>query len=130
MPRIGLDKKTTGDLVRLLIFMLTTGLATGLLVITIGNLSFGATKEYKAEFVDATGVVNGDDIRVAGVKVGTVQNIEIVDDNRALVTFTVDADTRLDESTHATIKFRNLLGPALHLAHPRGQRRRRRAGGG
>lgn len=108
-----LDKKTTGDLVRLLIFMITTGLLTGLLVITIGNISFGATTTYKAEFVDATGVVNGDDIRVAGVKVGTVKDIEIIDGDdtdRALVTFTVDADTRLDESTHATIKFRNLIG--------------------
>jgi phospholipid/cholesterol/gamma-HCH transport system substrate-binding protein len=105
-----LDKKTTGDLVRLLVFMVTTGLATGLLVITIGNLSFGATNTYKAEFVDATGVVNGDDIRVAGVKVGSVQDIEIADDNRAVVTFTVDEDTRLDSSTHATIKFRNLIG--------------------
>jgi phospholipid/cholesterol/gamma-HCH transport system substrate-binding protein len=105
-----LDKKTTGDLVRLLIFMITTGLATGLLVITIGNLSFGATNTYKAEFVDATGVVNGDDIRVAGVKVGTVQDIEIVENTRALVTFTVDADTRIDGATHATIRFRNLIG--------------------
>ncbi len=110
-----LDKKTTGDLVRLLIFMITTGLATGLLVITIGNLSFGATKTYQAEFVDATGVVNGDDIRVAGVKVGNVQGIEVIDGkdgdpDRALVTFTVDADTALDDHTHATIRFRNLIG--------------------
>ncbi|WP_183095900.1 MCE family protein [Nocardioides stalactiti] len=105
-----LDKKTSGDLVRLLIFMLTTGLATGLLVLTIGNLSFGATTTYKAQFADATGVVSGDDIRVAGVKVGTVQDIEVVEDNRALVTFTVDADTKLDDATHATIRFRNLIG--------------------
>jgi len=90
--------------------MITTGLATGLLVITIGNLSFGATKTYKAEFVDVTGVVDGDDVRVAGVKVGTVQDIEIVDNTRALVTFTVDEETRLDDSTHATIRFRNLIG--------------------
>jgi len=105
-----LDKKTTGDLVRLLIFMLTTGLATSLLVITIGNLSFGATNEYKAEFADATGVVKGDDIRVAGVRVGNVQDIEVVEGNHALVTFTVDADTKLDSATNATIRFRNLLG--------------------
>src|SRR5918994_479828 len=105
-----LDKKTTADLVKLLIFMITTGLATGLLVITIGNLSFGATKTYKAEFVDATGVVDGDDVRVAGVKVGTVQDIEVVDNTRALVTFTVDEETRVDDSTHATIRFRNLIG--------------------
>ena len=105
-----LDKKTTGDLVRLLIFMLTTGLATGVLVATIGNLSFGSTTTYKAVFADATGVNNGDDIRVAGVKVGTVQDVAVVDDNRALVTFSVDSDTRLDDATHATIRFRNLIG--------------------
>ncbi len=105
-----LDKKTTGDLVRLLIFMITTGLLTGILVVTIGNLSFGATNTYKAEFADATGVVSGDDIRVAGVKVGNVQDIEVVDDTRALVTFSVDADTVVDGATHATIKFRNLIG--------------------
>ncbi len=105
-----LDKKTTGDLVRLLIFMITTGLLTGLLVIMIGNISFGATSTYKAEFVDVTGVVSGDDVRVAGVKVGSVQDIEVIDDNRALLTFTVAEDTRLDESTHAKIRFRNLIG--------------------
>jgi phospholipid/cholesterol/gamma-HCH transport system substrate-binding protein len=105
-----LDKKTTGDLVRLLIFMITTGLATSVLVITIGNLSFGATKTYKAVFSDATGVVNGDDIRIAGVKVGTVKDIQVYNDDQAEVTFTVDADTRLDDATHATIRFRNLIG--------------------
>lgn len=110
MPRAGLDKKTTSDLVRLLVFMITTGLATGVLVVTIGNLSFGSTKEYRAEFSDATGVVSGDDVRIAGVKVGNVQDVEIADDNRALVTFTVADDTRIDAATHATIKYRNLIG--------------------
>ena len=53
----GLDAKTMGSLVRLLIFILVTTLATGVLVVTIGNLSFGGTKQYRAEFVDATGHV-------------------------------------------------------------------------
>ena len=106
-----LDKRTTGDLVRLLIFMLTTGLATGVLVATIGNLSFGSTTTYKAVFSDATGVNNGDDIRVAGVKVGTVKDVAVAgEDNHALVTFTVDSDTRVDRATEATIRFRNLIG--------------------
>ncbi|THV12228.1 MCE family protein [Nocardioides caeni] len=110
----GLDKRTSGDLLRLVVFMVTTALATGVLIITIGNLSFGSTKEYTAEFVDATGVNKGDDIRIAGVKVGTVDDVEIVSKEgqpeRALVTFKVDTDTRIDESTHATIKYRNLIG--------------------
>ncbi|HYG93644.1 MAG TPA: MlaD family protein [Nocardioides sp.] len=105
-----LDKRTTGDLVRLLIFCVTTALATGVLVAAIGNLSFQSSNEYKAVFADATGVVPGDDIRVAGVKVGTVEDVEIVDTNRALVTFTVAESTTLDEATHASIRYRNLVG--------------------
>ncbi|MBV6727082.1 MCE family protein [Nocardioides daeguensis] len=106
----GLDKKTSGDLVRLVVFMVLTALATSVLIITIGNLSFGATKEYAADFVDATGVNKGDDIRIAGVKVGTVQKVEIVAADRARVSFTVDSETRLDDATHATVKYRNLIG--------------------
>ncbi|WP_182379150.1 MlaD family protein [Nocardioides sp. WS12] len=110
MPVRGLDRKTSGDLVRLVIFMVTTALATGVLIITIGNLSFGATKEYAAEFVDATGVNKGDDIRIAGVKVGTVQKIEVLGADRAKVTFNVDAETVVDQATHASIRYRNLIG--------------------
>ncbi|WP_141015364.1 MCE family protein [Nocardioides sambongensis] len=105
-----LDKRTTGDLVRLLIFVLATSLATGVLIATIGNLSFGSTREYRAIFSDATGVAAGDDVRVAGVKVGTVQDIEVVDDTRAQVVFTADEEVRLDGATNATIRYRNLLG--------------------
>ena len=74
-----LDKKTSGDLVKLVIFIVVTTMATGVLVVLIGNLSFTKTRDYKAVFSDATGVVKGDDIRIAGVKVGSVQDIKIVD---------------------------------------------------
>jgi phospholipid/cholesterol/gamma-HCH transport system substrate-binding protein len=105
-----LDKKTTNDLIKLVIFLVITTLATSLLVITIGNISFSGSKEYKAQFADATGVVKGDDIRIAGVKVGTVKKVEIVDETRALVTFSVEDDTQLNDSTHASIRYRNLVG--------------------
>ncbi|MCW2853767.1 MAG: mce related protein [Nocardioides sp.] len=105
-----LDKRTLNDLVKLLIFIVVTTLATGVLVVTIGNLTFGGSRGYEAEFVDATGVVKGDDVRIAGVKVGTVDGVEIVDRARARVSFSVDDETRLTESTHALIKYRNLVG--------------------
>jgi phospholipid/cholesterol/gamma-HCH transport system substrate-binding protein len=105
-----LDKKTGADLVKLLVFIVVTTLATGVLVATIGNLSLSSKKTYKAVFVDATGVVKGDDIRIAGVKVGSVQDVEIEDRTRALVTFDVDASTPVTAATHATIKYRNLVG--------------------
>jgi phospholipid/cholesterol/gamma-HCH transport system substrate-binding protein len=105
-----LDKQTAFDLTKLVIFIVVTTVATGLLVITIGNISFSGTKEYKAEFVDATGVVKGDDIRIAGVKVGSVSDVEIVDRTRALVTFDVQDDSPVTGATNAEIRFRNLVG--------------------
>jgi phospholipid/cholesterol/gamma-HCH transport system substrate-binding protein len=105
-----LDKRTAGDLTKLLIFIVVTTLATSVLVATIGNISFSPKTEYKAEFVDATGVVEGDDVRIAGVKVGTVKDVEIVDRTRALVTFSVEDSTHLSRATHASIRYRNLVG--------------------
>ncbi|WP_139977720.1 MCE family protein [Nocardioides litoris] len=111
-----LDKKTSGAAVKLGIFMIVTILATSLLVIVIGNLSFQPTREYKAVFNDVTGVIKGDDVRVAGVKVGTVKEIKVVDgedgevSGRAELTFSVDEATTLTEATNVAIRYRNLVG--------------------
>jgi phospholipid/cholesterol/gamma-HCH transport system substrate-binding protein len=105
-----LDKRTRGDLVKLVIFMVVTTMATGVLVVLIGNLNFEKSRQYKAIFTDATGVVKGDDIRIAGVKVGSVKNVAIVDRTRAQVTFTVRDATAVTRSSTATIRYRNLVG--------------------
>ncbi len=124
-----LDKKTSGDLVKLMVFIVVTTMATGLLIVMIGNLSFGSTTTYRAEFVDATGVNKGDDVRVAGVKTGTVKDISVVDRTRALITFTVDSDVRLSDATRATIRYRNLVGQRyISLAEGVGNSKRMRQG--
>jgi phospholipid/cholesterol/gamma-HCH transport system substrate-binding protein len=104
------DAKTVSALVKLLVFMVVTAVATGVLAVVIGNITFGSTDTYRAEFVDATGLVKGDDVRVAGVKVGSVKDVSIVDRTRALVTFEVQSDTALMRSTRAEIRYRNLVG--------------------
>lgn len=105
-----LDKKTFSDAWKLVTFMVVTLIATGLLVVTIGNITFEQSREIKAEFVEATGVVKGDDVRIAGVKVGSVQDVEIKDRTRALVTFSVSENASVTSDTHATIRYRNLVG--------------------
>jgi phospholipid/cholesterol/gamma-HCH transport system substrate-binding protein len=105
-----LDKRTRGDLTKLVVFMVVTAMATGVLIMLIGNLDFEKSREYKAVFSDATGVVKGDDIRVAGVKVGSVKDVRIVDRTRAQVTFTVREATAVTRSSTATIRYRNLVG--------------------
>ena len=111
------DKKTATDGSKLLVFILVTTLATGLLVIIIGNLSFQGSRDFKAVFTDATGVVKGDDVRIAGVKVGTVKDIEVVEGDDpdgpaklAEVAFTVEEGTELTQSTFAALRYRNLVG--------------------
>lgn len=105
-----IDKETAGDSIKLLIFVVVTTLATALLAITIGNIRFGASDSYKAVFLDATGVVSGDDVRIAGVKVGSVKDVTVVNDTKALVEFEVATDSTLTRSTQATIRYRNLIG--------------------
>jgi phospholipid/cholesterol/gamma-HCH transport system substrate-binding protein len=104
------DRRTNADLLKLVVFVVFTTLCTGMLVLVIGNVTFGSSQQYQAEFVDAAGVNKGDDVRIAGVKVGTVKKIQIVDRSRALVTFSVADGTPLDAATHAAIKYRNLVG--------------------
>ena len=110
MSRSGLDATTVKDLIRLLIFLVVTALATSVLVLTIGNISLGGSHRYHALFSDATGMNKGDDVRIAGVKVGTVTKVAIKDRTKALVTFSVADDQRLAEATRATIRYRNLVG--------------------
>ncbi|WP_020388124.1 MCE family protein [Kribbella catacumbae] len=105
-----LDKKTSIDTVRLAIFVVVTTIATALLAVTIGNISFNATTKYRAVFTDVVGLNKGDDIRVAGVKVGQVDKIAIYQDKLAMVSFSVDSDQVLDTSTRATMRYRNLVG--------------------
>jgi phospholipid/cholesterol/gamma-HCH transport system substrate-binding protein len=105
-----LDKKTTFDTVRLGIFIVVTTVATALLAVTIGNISFNQTTKYRAVFTDAVGLNKGDDIRIAGVKVGQVDKIALYQNTLAMVTFSVDSDQVVDTSTHATLRYRNLVG--------------------
>lgn len=105
-----LDKKTSLDTVRLGIFVVITTIATALLAVTIGNITFNATTKYRAVFTDVVGLNKGDDIRIAGVRVGQVDKIAIHQDTLAMVTFSVDSDQVVDTSTRATMRYRNLVG--------------------
>jgi len=105
-----IDRESISAALKLGVFFAFTGLSTLVLAITLSNGSFGERHEYKAVFSDVTGMAKGDDVRVAGVAVGSVSKIEIVDRDQALVTFGVDTDVPLTANTNATIKFRNLVG--------------------
>ncbi|MFI8233898.1 MCE family protein [Streptomyces sp. NPDC085900] len=103
-------RQTTAALVKFGVFALVTIAATALLAATIVNISFTPERTYRAVFSDVTGLEKGDDIRVAGVRVGEVEGIRIKNRTLAEITFTVGADRPLLTSTHAVIRYRNLVG--------------------
>ncbi|MQA13951.1 MAG: MCE family protein [Pseudonocardiaceae bacterium] len=97
-------------LTKIVAFTLITALATAILGFTIANVSFGPKETYTARFTDVTGLLEGDDVRISGVVVGTVQSIEIVDRRLAEVEFTLGQSRQLPASTTASVLYKNLIG--------------------
>ena len=107
----------TGPLTKLVVFAVVTILCSYVLVSTITNAGYGEQLEYKAEFTDVTGLVEGDEVRIAGVRVGQVTGIGISDRKEgsrgrpvAEVTLEVSADVPLPRAVEAAIRYRNLVG--------------------
>ncbi|HJR45187.1 MAG TPA: MlaD family protein [Actinomycetota bacterium] len=65
--------------------------------------------EVKAEFKDAAGVSTENQVRVAGIKVGTVSDIRLQDDH-VLITMEIDNGTEIPADAFAEIKLATLLG--------------------
>ncbi|AVZ76104.1 MCE family protein [Streptomyces lunaelactis] len=108
--RVGRATETAAPLVKFLLFAVVTVLATTLLAATIVNISFTSEHTYRAVFSDVTSLEEGDDIRVAGVRVGEVQEVGIKDRTLAEVTFSVSDDRPLFTTTGAVIRYRSLVG--------------------
>lgn len=105
--------KTTPALVKLIVFTVVTVLATGMLAATIGNFRFGGSTTYHALFTDVTGLQKGDDVRIAGVRVGEVGGVSVArrgGHTLGQVTISVDSSRPLAVSTRALIRYRNLVG--------------------
>ena len=104
------DAAFTLALIRFGVFVVVAILVTGLLVVIMGGIGLGAQKEYKAVFSTASEITKGNQVRIAGVVVGKVTDVEIYQRHNALVTFKVDEDVPLTRDSHANIRFLNLIG--------------------
>ena len=70
----------------------------------------GSTNDYSAVFKDASRLETGDTVRVAGIRVGTVQEVSLDADRNVLVKFDAGRDIKLTDGTKAQIKYLNLVG--------------------
>ncbi|MHB2021787.1 MAG: MCE family protein [Mycobacteriales bacterium] len=103
--------RTIANLVKLLIFAVVTMVITTVLGITIANGGFGGNyTTYRANFSDVTSLLAGDDVRIAGVRVGQIQSVKLEHDRYAQVAFTVQSDIPIYRSVHAQLRYLNLIG--------------------
>ncbi|MGK3207611.1 MCE family protein [Amycolatopsis sp. MEPSY49] len=79
----------------------------------------GGGTTYSAEFSEASGLQKDNDVRIAGVKVGKVSDIEL-DGASVKVSFKVK-DAWLGDRTSAAIKIKTLLGQKYLSLDPQGQ---------
>jgi phospholipid/cholesterol/gamma-HCH transport system substrate-binding protein len=119
------NTKTTLAAIKLGIFILVSVIVTGTLTAIMGSFAFGSETEYKADFTSASLVKKGDDVRIAGVTVGSVKGVELKDRDKAEVTFKVKSDVPVTTATQASIRFLNLVGArymSLEEGHSGAQR--------
>ena len=102
-----------GPLVKLVVFGLVTILASYVLISTITNAGYGEQVAYRAEFSDVAGLVEGDEVRIAGVRVGQVTGIGLAEGTDRPVAWSSSRcpqDVPLPAGVNATIRYRNLVG--------------------
>ena len=98
------------QLIRLAAFVAVCGLGAFALVAIFAQFRLQSETGYSAIFTNVTGLEEGNFVRVAGVEVGKVKAIDVLDDSTVNVDFTADDTVILTEGSRAVIKYDNLIG--------------------
>ena len=90
--------------------------AIGIAVVVVAVILLGGGSSYqvKAIFSNASQLVTGDQVEVAGNSVGSISNIALTPNGQARITFSIDnsAYTPLHQGTEATVRLASLSGIA------------------
>ncbi|MEW2396038.1 MCE family protein [Streptomyces sp. NPDC046862] len=79
----------------------------------------GDGETYSAAFSEAGGLKPGDEVRIAGVKVGKVEEVDL-DGDHVKVTFKVKGEPEFGTDTGASIRVKTILGAKYLALHPKG----------
>ncbi|MDI9941322.1 MULTISPECIES: MCE family protein [Rhodococcus] len=96
---------------KLTVFIAVTSLITAALVMVVGDIRLGPSRTYSALFASASGLKSGDDVKVSGVPVGKVSDVQLAaTDSVSEVSFSMSEDIALSLTSTAAIKYKNLIG--------------------
>src|SRR5690606_16511212 len=107
----------TSTMLKALAFVAVTGLLTFSIGQMILGTSFRDRYELTATFDDVTGLLEGDDVKVAGTPVGRVESIEVVR-GKAVVGMKIDREVRIPADSTAAIRWRNVMGQRVIYLEP------------
>jgi len=91
-------------------FVALSLLLTAVVFASVLNVDTGSTRTYHAIFSDASGLRQGAYVKIAGINVGTVKDVSLYADTGVRVTFSVRSDRSISDTTHAEIRYANLIG--------------------
>jgi phospholipid/cholesterol/gamma-HCH transport system substrate-binding protein len=97
------------SLVGLSLFLVVATVAGWMVFVTLRREVAGSTNTYSAIFTDVSGLHPGDDVRVAGVRVGRVEGVDL-EGALAKVTFRVQKEQVLYHDTIASVTYQNIIG--------------------
>lgn len=94
---------------RFTVFVAASAILTWWIAGEITGRTVDGGYQLSARFEDVAGLVDGDDVRLAGLPVGRVAGIDVADGN-AVVRFVVDDAVTLPADTAVSVRWRNLIG--------------------
>ncbi|GAB3216476.1 MCE family protein [Mycolicibacterium hippocampi] len=95
---------------RLVVFLTVCAFATFALLSVFAEFRFGDGKRYFAEFRNVSGLKSDDLVRIAGVEVGSIQDISFNADSTVRVEFSTDDSVSVTDGTRAAIRYDNVIG--------------------
>ncbi|CAA0124470.1 Lipoprotein LprN [Mycolicibacterium vanbaalenii] len=103
-------RRTTATFIKVTVFGVVMSLCMTFLFLIFAESRAGSTSSYSAMFANASRLDAGDSVRVAGIRVGTVEDVTLDESGTVLVTFDADRSVALSADTRAEIKYLNLIG--------------------
>ena len=101
--------KVGGTAIKLAVFTVVVMVCGYVVVAALRTPVSGPTSTYTASFDDVSGLYEGDDVRMSGVQIGKVNAVEL-DGTTATVTFDIESDRAVYDTTQAAVRYQNLLG--------------------
>ena len=113
------------------IFLVLGFVAFGWLAMQLGEVSWltgGSTYILYAEFDNISGIKTGAEVQIAGVTVGTVTELTLNKDDRAVAALKLNKDIALPKDSMASVKSQGIIGDKLIQITPGGDEENYQAG--